>query len=58
MKHAGGRPPNAPSLEREYWAARFGLSHQAKSDLTKALMVQLSLCKGDEQRRLILGVSS
>ena len=51
--HTGGRPP---CLIREAWAERFGLSRQARTDLTESIMAQLSHCKGDEQRRIILGI--
>jgi hypothetical protein len=45
--------------QREAWILRFGLvewkhkDHRLSWDLTR----QLSQCKGDEQRRLILGIS-
>ena len=52
--HTGGRPPD---LQREAWAERFGLSKESKYDMPDSLMAQLSFCRGDEQRRIILGIS-
>lgn len=38
---------------------RFGITHRVHNsgDLTEALMAQLSYCRSDEARRIILGVS-
>lgn len=42
-------------LVRAAWAERYGLTTVArKRDLTDRLMCQLSLCKSDEARRLLL----
>jgi len=35
---------------------RFGMSVHNSADLTDSLMAQLSFCKSDEARRLILGI--
>jgi hypothetical protein len=51
-----GRPPD---LVREAWAMRFGITYRVHNagDLTDALLKQLSFCRSDEARRIILGVS-
>ena len=55
MKHAGGRPAEP---EREAWAMRFGLSWKKRINiLTDRMIWQLSRCRSDEARRLLLGVS-
>ena len=44
---------------REAWHLRFGIveSFRRSDRLTLALMLQLSQCRNDEARRLILGIS-
>jgi hypothetical protein len=39
------------------WAERFGLTEKMRSSLCDEDFQQLSLCRSDEARRLILGVS-
>jgi hypothetical protein len=56
MSHAGGHPAE-PVMEA--WAMRFGLTHlQRWRVFTPKMCWQLCQCRGDEQRRLILGVSA
>ena len=45
-------------LMRLAWAMRFGITHRVHNsdDLRDALLRQLSFCKSDEARRLILGI--
>lgn len=43
---------------RTAWAMRYSLTHKQRAQLTPALMAQLSYCKTDACRRLILGKSS
>lgn len=51
-----GRPPNE---QRQAWALRYGIGTiRSLRQLTTPLMCQLSCCKSDECRRLILGKSS
>lgn len=47
----GGRPV---CLVREAWTLRYNLTPKQRSKLTEALMAQLSFCKSDSARRLIL----
>ena len=56
MNNPAGRPAD---LIREAWALRFGINSFSRIDhkLTDALMCQLSHCKTDSCRRLILGIS-
>ena len=50
-----GRPSN---LERDAWQLRFNISPcNPRRGFTDDLLCQLSHCKSDEARRLILGVS-
>lgn len=49
-----GRPPAVS--ERNAWVNRFVLSKKQGKDMSDKLMEQLSLCRSDEARRLILGV--
>lgn len=44
---------------RKAWAMRFGIDdrHHKCTDLTDQMMNQLSRCKSDEARRIILGIS-
>ena len=53
MSNPVGRPLD---LVRKAWAMRFGMSVHNSADLTDSLMAQLSFCKSDEARRLILGI--
>lgn len=59
----GKRGPNGyPDPIREAWVLRFGLSRRPDSSdadhgMPDTLCAQLSYCKSDEARRLILGVS-
>jgi hypothetical protein len=55
MSNPYGRPRD---LVRDAWAIRFGMSYDdVYRLLTVAMMNQLSRCKSDECRRLILGIS-
>ena len=54
MSNPVGHPPD---LVSEAWTLRFGLTERQSKELTQALMAQLSFCKSDEARRIILGVS-
>ncbi len=54
MSNPAGRAP--PDLWREAWARRFGICGTKAANLTDSLMEQLSFCKSDEARRLILGI--
>jgi hypothetical protein len=50
-----GRPPN---FRVQYWADRFQLKqHWTARILTPQMMSQLSFCKDDEARRILLGIS-
>ena len=54
------RPAHRPACPvREAYEMRFRLTRWARQDhrLTDEMLVQLSRCKSDEARRLILGVS-
>jgi hypothetical protein len=42
---------------REAWATRFNLSIHNSADLNERLMRQLSTCRSDEARRIILGIT-
>lgn len=59
MKHSGkkewikGRPRNNI---RKAWQLRYGLTDEQKRTITDYVCAQLSYCKSDEARRLILGV--
>ena len=54
-KHPGGYPAETV---REAWAMRFGLTEKVKFLLlTPQICWQLGMCRSDEARRLILGVS-
>jgi hypothetical protein len=52
-----GRPLD--NLERHAWCERFGLNlgSDRRNYMTDAFLAQLSLCRTDEARRLLLGVS-
>ena len=39
------------------WAMRYNLTEHKTAKLSDKMMLQLSQCKGDSQRRLILGIS-
>jgi hypothetical protein len=55
MSHPGGRPADPV---REAWALRFGLTEKQRFKfLTSEVCWQLSMCRSDEARRLLLGVS-
>ena len=55
MSHPGGHPAEPIA---EAWELRFGVKVTQPTRLfTPALCWQLCQCRGDEQRRLILGVS-
>ena len=55
MSKPVGRPAD---LVREAWAMRFNITtERMKRDLSWSLLAQLSFCKSDEARRIILGVS-
>lgn len=49
-----GRPQD---LVRAAWTDRYRLSERRRRMLTDAFMSQLSCCKSDEARRLLLGMS-
>jgi hypothetical protein len=46
-----------PDLVRKALALRFGLTPKQRFYLTDSMMAQLSFCKSDCARRLILGIS-
>ena len=46
-----------PKTPKSAWALRFNLTPKAETLLTPALCWQLCLCRDDEARRLLLGVS-
>jgi hypothetical protein len=56
MSNPVGHPPDPPNLEREAWMERFGFAvHQRPNrDFPASLMRQLSCCRSDEARRIIL----
>jgi hypothetical protein len=39
------------------WVMRYNLTEHQTAKLSAKIMLQLSQCKGDAQRRLILGIS-
>lgn len=53
VSRAAGRPPDAI---RHAWATRFALPPRQEHRLDPRAMAQLSRCKSDEARRLLLGV--
>lgn len=56
MKHTGGRKAEPV---RDAWAIRFNLTRKQRACLLNVRMCQqLSMCKSDEARRLLLGCSS
>jgi hypothetical protein len=50
----GGRKIPA---DKQAWCERFGITGKQARNLSDSLMAQLSYCRSDECRRLILGVS-
>lgn len=52
-------PGPKPDIVREAWEMRFRLTPWKRKNhrLTEALMAQLSFCRSDEARRIILGIS-
>lgn len=54
MSNPVGRPPDPV---REAWMMRFKMPENRSHEFTDALMAQLSHCRSDSARRLILGVS-
>ena len=55
MSHPGGHPAEPV---REAWALRFGLTRKQRITLLSVKKCeQLSMCRSDEARRLLLGVS-
>jgi hypothetical protein len=54
MPNPVGRPPD---IERDAWMLRFGMSEGKAKELSDIFMRQLSLCKSDEARRIILGIT-
>jgi hypothetical protein len=46
-----------PCMIRRAWVMRYNLTERQAKDMSESLMLQLSQCKGDSQRRLILGIS-
>ena len=54
QKHSGGRPKDAVM---DAYAERYGLSKKKKK-LLKTFIVQFALCKTEECRRILLGVSA
>lgn len=54
MKHPGGHPIVKP--ERMAWALRFELTERQKRTITDKVCEQLSMCKDDQARRLLLGI--
>jgi hypothetical protein len=54
QKHSGGRPKDAVM---DAYAERYGLSRKKKT-LLKTFIVQFALCKTEECRRILLGISS
>ena len=55
MSNPVGRPLDQ---WRQAWKMRFGLGDAQAKALTEQLMRQLSFCKSDEARRIILGKSA
>jgi hypothetical protein len=54
-KRTPGRPRD---LIRDAWVERFGITRiNVERDMPNRLLVQLSQCASDAERRLILGVS-
>ena len=52
------KPGPKQDLVREAWMLRFGLTYEhARRELSDSLIAQLSYCRSDECRRLILGIS-
>lgn len=49
----GGRPVDPI---REAWKLRYGFSRRQAKRLVTSLLIQLSMCRSEEARRLILGV--
>jgi hypothetical protein len=49
-----GRPPEFP---RDAWMLRLGMSEGKAKELSDIFMRQLSRCKSDEARRIILGIT-
>jgi hypothetical protein len=54
QKHSGGRPKDAVM---DAYAERYRLSNKKKAIL-KTFIVQFGLCKTEECRRILLGISS
>jgi hypothetical protein len=54
MNNPVGRPLDVVAAA---WALRFGLNERAQYRLLDSEMAQLSSCRSDEARRLILGIS-
>ncbi len=52
------RTKSSTAILREAWRTRFGITASHERDtFTEELLCQLSFCKDDSARRLILGVS-
>ena len=58
MSNPAGRPISSDNYERYAWLMRFGIkvTHRRLWGMTDKLMAQLSYCRSDEARRLILGI--
>ena len=54
MSNPVGRPPD---LVAQAWALRYGMTVMQCYRLSDLLMRQLSFCKTEEARRIILGIS-
>jgi hypothetical protein len=54
QKHSGGRPKDAVM---DAYAERYGLN-DGKKKLLRTFVVQFALCKTEECRRILLGISS
>lgn len=58
MTKPTGNPNGRPECPvRAAWTLRYGLGPKRRQELTQSFMAQLSFCKSDEARRLILGIS-